>query len=113
GQRPGTHEPGALPTTRIAHGPSHTRGQAWLGRKIRDAVLDPGPDRLKSRVRLLAPRAVLEVSFHFQARHQVELAVGVAVDQCLNLLTVQFISPGPRSRPGFDAVALGHARGET
>ena len=67
--------------------------------KIKGAVLDRGPYRLKTRVGLRARRARLEVLFNLQALHQIELAVDITVDERLCLWARQVTTPSPRGYP--------------
>ena len=61
----------------------NARRQTRRRLKIKGAVLDRGPDCLKTRVGLRARRALLEVLFDLQALDQIKLAVDIAVDERL------------------------------
>src|SRR5258708_22935989 len=98
---------------RPAHGRSNALRQVRRRLRIKVAVLDRRPERLKTRVRLRALRALQEMVFNLQALHQIELAIDVAMDKRLNLSAIQVTTPSPRCHPTFDEAARGHAPGGT
>ena len=95
----GTHARDAIRAARPTQGRLNARRQTRRRLKIKGAVLDRDPDRLKTRVGLRTRRARFEVLFNLQALDQIELAVDITVDERLCLWAPQVTTPSPLGYP--------------